>query len=448
MISNLLLKQLKRQLVDFRLPILLVCIFLLGAALRFYKIGERCFFCDEVATIGIISQSSVTNLWKNVTDNFPTDLPFFYVLLHFWKIFNESTFWLRTLSVLSGSLLILVAYKLAKYLFDRDTALLTAYLVSISPLLILYSQILRYYSLNSLLNLLSLYIFIKAVHSNRISGWFFYALVMAISIYISYGSFLFLFFEGIFIIAYKRKYPLSFKRWLFCCAVIFLAYLPLIPYLFRDFNLLLKGDGVIRMPLKSGWIGTLAYFFFSFSLGQTISPFNYPVVIVAGIETSRWAHNLAVKRHKVYNKPLSELNLQKKYDIVTLFGIIEHLEDPAKELNLIYNILKPGGLIVIYTGDVDAWLPWLLGKKWWWFQGMHTFYFSRKTLQSLLERHNFKVVATKNNTVFFQLFSLGVSLQRYQIGRVIKPIFNIPLIRNLIIPLEISGEMVMFALKA
>ena len=75
-----------------------------------------------------------------------------------------------------------------------------------------------------------------------------------------------------------------------------------------------------------------------------------------------------------------------------LIGVIEHFEDPVRELRLIHRVLKPGGLFVIYTGDVDAWLPRLLGKKWWWYPGMHVFYFSLNTSKAMLDKCGFKVI--------------------------------------------------------
>ena len=166
-----------------------------------------------------------------------------------------------------------------------------------------------------------------------------------------------------------------------------------------------------------------------------------------GVETSDWACNEAGKRHKVYSTPLSELNFKNRYDVVTLFGVIEHFEDPRKEISSIHNLMKPGGLLVIYTGDIDAWLPQFLGKRWWWYQGMHTFYFSRQTCRSLLEKCGFDVLEAMNHTLYFQLFSLAISINRYPIGRIARPILNMPIVRGLMVPLKISGEMLMFASK-
>ncbi len=168
---------------------------------------------------------------------------------------------------------------------------------------------------------------------------------------------------------------------------------------------------------------------------------------VEGIELSQWAYQEASARHKVHNATLSELDLHERFDVVTLIGVIEHFEDPARELRLIHRALKPGGLFVIYTGDVEAWLPRLLGKKWWWYQGMHVFYFSRQTCKALLEKCGFQVVRTGVHCSYFQLFSLGTSLKRYKLGLLMNPLFNLPGLKNLMIPVKLSGEMLLLATK-
>ena len=41
----------------------------------------------------------------------------------------------------------------------------------------------------------------------------------------------------------------------------------------------------------------------------------------------------------------------------------------------------------------------------------------------------------------------GVSLSRYRVGRLINPRFNLPGVRNAMVPLKLSGEMLMLATK-
>jgi len=71
---------------------------------------------------------------------------------------------------------------------------------------------------------------------------------------------------------------------------------------------------------------------------------------VEGIEVSPTGRRYARQRwgFDVHARPLEELNLpQDLYDVVTLFYVIEHVDDPIKVLNTVKRILKPGGLILL-----------------------------------------------------------------------------------------------------
>jgi SAM-dependent methyltransferase len=172
-----------------------------------------------------------------------------------------------------------------------------------------------------------------------------------------------------------------------------------------------------------------------------------PFFDVEGVELSQWAAAEAAKRHKVHMLPISDLDLGARFDVVTLFGVIEHFDNPMREIQAIARVLKPGGLLVVYTGDVSGWLPRLLGKRWWWYQGMHLFYFSFRTLRAMLERAGFDVIERDNLVVYFQLFSLANSLSRYAIGRLLHPILNLPILKDRMISLKLSGEMLVFSRK-
>lgn len=172
-----------------------------------------------------------------------------------------------------------------------------------------------------------------------------------------------------------------------------------------------------------------------------------PFFDVEGVELSQWAAAEASKRHKVHMLPISALDLDAQFDVVTLFGVIEHFDDPMQEIRAIARVLRPGGLLVIYTGDVAGWLPRLLGKRWWWYQGMHLFYFSFATLRAMLERTGFEVLKRDNQVVYFQLFSLANSLSRYSIGRLLRPVLNLPILKDRMISLKLSGEMLVYSRK-
>ena len=81
----------------------------------------------------------------------------------------------------------------------------------------------------------------------------------------------------------------------------------------------------------------------------------------------------------------------EKFDVVTAFDIIEHVQNPAKFLDEIGQILRPGGLLAISSPDTGHFLRYLMGAKWPMLQPMqHTVLFSRRGIAALLERCGFR----------------------------------------------------------
>jgi SAM-dependent methyltransferase len=113
-----------------------------------------------------------------------------------------------------------------------------------------------------------------------------------------------------------------------------------------------------------------------------------------GLEPSLWAAGIARDRRlSVINGTLDAPELQGHlFDVVTLWDVIEHLEDPASELVKARQLLLPGGIIAIHTMDVDSVAARLMGPRWPWLMDMHLHYFSRKSLRRLLEQSSFEVL--------------------------------------------------------
>jgi len=162
---------------------------------------------------------------------------------------------------------------------------------------------------------------------------------------------------------------------------------------------------------------------------------------VEGIELSKWAATLASKNHIVHRKPLSQLDFDARFDVITMFGVIEHFSNPAEEIAAAQRALKPGGYLFVYTGDVKSLAARILRKKWWWYQGMHLQYFSRNSLDSLLKRYGFEIVEHRLHPVYFSLKSLAQSLARYPITRPLQLLLGTRQLQLVHVKLVISGEM-------
>ena len=135
-----------------------------------------------------------------------------------------------------------------------------------------------------------------------------------------------------------------------------------------------------------------------------------------GIEVSEEAAKFSQDRgHEVIHGVLDANTASHlgKFDIVTMFDVIEHLPDPVQTLNYINEILNPNGLIMVTTGDVDSILSKIMRQKWRLMAPpQHTFFFSKRTLGSIFENMNYSIEIIDRPWKLIPL-----SLVAYQVGR-------------------------------
>jgi len=98
----------------------------------------------------------------------------------------------------------------------------------------------------------------------------------------------------------------------------------------------------------------------------------------------------------------------EKYDVVTLWDVIEHVLDPVVTLDAAISLLKPDGVLVVNIPDIGTPLARLVGKKNWWISSVHVYHFSSNHIEALLLPRGFKIVSKK---MFFQSLSLGYLLE-------------------------------------
>jgi SAM-dependent methyltransferase len=87
------------------------------------------------------------------------------------------------------------------------------------------------------------------------------------------------------------------------------------------------------------------------------------------------------------------VKLRPGFDVIVMLDVIEHMRDPLACVRRAYELLAPGGHLVIETGDHAS--PWarLLGERWYFLDPpQHLFYFSKRGLDWLLSRAGFAPV--------------------------------------------------------
>lgn len=158
-----------------------------------------------------------------------------------------------------------------------------------------------------------------------------------------------------------------------------------------------------------------------------------------GLELCNWATKIAKNRgHKIHQTLIK--NHKGKYDIITLWGVIEHFENPKEEIQNIYRLLNKNGIVALWTGDNSSILARILKKKWWYYQGQHIQIFSHKSINKLFADQEFKLIYNETYPKVMSIKSIINSLQRYPLlGKIAKR--TLKPFQNLTLTLKLNGEM-------
>jgi 2-polyprenyl-3-methyl-5-hydroxy-6-metoxy-1,4-benzoquinol methylase len=170
-----------------------------------------------------------------------------------------------------------------------------------------------------------------------------------------------------------------------------------------------------------------------------------------GIEPSQWAAEQARKNGlNVIHGTLASMNLPtESFDVVTLWDVIEHLSDPMAEIQRVHRVLKPGGLIVIHTMDIDSPFARVMGGKWPWLMEMHIYYFSQRTMAAMLEKASFCVIRSGPQGRFQTLGYLGTRFTALfgKPGRPVDKALNATRLRRMTVPINLGDLFTVYARK-
>jgi predicted SAM-dependent methyltransferase len=81
-------------------------------------------------------------------------------------------------------------------------------------------------------------------------------------------------------------------------------------------------------------------------------------------------------------------------DVIVMNQVIEHLDDPAAVVRRAYELLKPGGVLMLETPSVDAWDARWFRERYWggWHTPRHWTLYTPETLGHLVQSAGFEVI--------------------------------------------------------
>jgi 2-polyprenyl-3-methyl-5-hydroxy-6-metoxy-1,4-benzoquinol methylase len=135
-----------------------------------------------------------------------------------------------------------------------------------------------------------------------------------------------------------------------------------------------------------------------------------------GIEISQDAAEYAIREFglDIEAKLFEELQFpENHFDVVTLWQVLEHVPYPLTVLKEVHRILKPEGLLVVSTPNIEGIPAKILKKKWWDIKRLHINQFSTKTLMDIVQNAGFKNTSPVGYRGFVSLSILLTMMLKY-----------------------------------
>jgi len=171
-----------------------------------------------------------------------------------------------------------------------------------------------------------------------------------------------------------------------------------------------------------------------------------------GVEPSHWAAKQAQAQGlRVVNGTLAMSGFEDaSFDVVTMWDVIEHVPDPKGELEQAHRLLKPGGVVVIHTIDIDSPFARIMGHRWPWLMEMHLYYFSPRTLRRMLEGIGYEVIHSSPQGRYLRLGYLISRLQAYSrpVYRLLDAVVTRLNLRSIAVPINLGDLFTLYARKA
>lgn len=134
----------------------------------------------------------------------------------------------------------------------------------------------------------------------------------------------------------------------------------------------------------------------------------------------------------------------KPLDVVTIWAVVEHLQDPVAYFERAAQLLRPGGILALATVNVGSLNKKLFGKRWRYFTPPeHLTYFDVQNLTTAVSNAGFHVLHTPtffNDISFWQAVSPSLLAQRGYLAQAFKKAITLPF--HLVVPRFKAGDIV------
>jgi uncharacterized membrane protein len=273
---------LKPQTLDARETYLYLAtlIILLGALLVLVDLDAKSLYVDEIHHVEI-EAGRFDQFVRDMVSG-PVTHPILAPLLrHLWiRVAGTSDFAVRFIPAALGILCLPLLCRLVAEVTSHELALLSMYCLAIAPVFVMYSRIDKYYSQSVFVTLVSLLAFVKLVNAGESRRWAMYVGSYVVLIHTHYLAAPFTILgQNLLAAARWRRNRSLVRRWILAQVLLPLTYVPWIQTgLSHASEVYGWASADLTQGLK-GWIIKIAYLGYSFTLGETIFPWELAAIV-------------------------------------------------------------------------------------------------------------------------------------------------------------------------
>lgn len=127
-------------------------------------------------------------------------------------------------------------------------------------------------------------------------------------------------------------------------------------------------------------------------------------------ETSQNALDILKQRQlSVVAQPLQA----NRYDVITLWHVFEHINDPKEALDSFFTALKPGGVLVLAVPNADSWDAKHYKSFWAAYDvPRHRWHYNKYAITFIGRHAGFKLLSTKN--MYWDAFYIALLSEKYR----------------------------------
>lgn len=137
---------------------------------------------------------------------------------------------------------------------------------------------------------------------------------------------------------------------------------------------------------------------------------------VQGVEPDQKARQLAEEKGVHVEELLQNVH-QENFDVITLWHVLEHVQDLETHILEIKKRLKPGGTLIVAVPNYKSKDAKHYKHFWAAFDvPRHLWHFSKTSIRRIFENHNFQLIKTK--PMWFDAFYVSLLSEKYKTGKV------------------------------